>query len=63
MIFVETLTIDRMRVIGSNFIRCLLRKHLDCKIITPDKLAYTENLNNLKDIEKNKNYPLLRISW
>jgi dTDP-glucose 4,6-dehydratase len=42
--------------IGSNFIRYLLEKYPDCKIINLDKLTYAGNLNNLKDIENNKNY-------
>jgi len=46
--------------IGSNFIRYLLKKYPDCKIINLDKLTYASNLNNLKDIENNKNYTFVK---
>ena len=42
--------------IGSNFIRYMLKKHRDYKIINLDKLTYAGNLDNLKDIENNPNY-------
>lgn len=42
--------------IGSNFIRYMLGEHPDYKIINLDNLTYAGNLENLKDIEKNKNY-------
>jgi len=42
--------------IGSNFIRFILKKYPDYKIINLDKLTYAGNLNNLKDIEGNANY-------
>lgn len=42
--------------IGSNFIRYILKKHKDYKIINLDKLTYAGNLDNLKDIEDNPNY-------
>ena len=46
--------------IGSNFIRYLLKKYPDCKIINLDKLTYAGNLDNLKDIENNKNYTFVK---
>ncbi|MDO8724824.1 MAG: dTDP-glucose 4,6-dehydratase [Candidatus Methanoperedens sp.] len=42
--------------IGSNFIRHMLNKYPDYKIINLDKLTYAGNPDNLKDIEKNNNY-------
>jgi dTDP-glucose 4,6-dehydratase len=46
--------------IGSNFIRYLLEKYPGCKIINLDKLTYAGNLNNLKNIENNKNYTFVK---
>ncbi|MFA6339068.1 MAG: dTDP-glucose 4,6-dehydratase [Candidatus Paceibacterota bacterium] len=42
--------------IGSNFIRHILSKYPDVKIVNFDKLTYSGNLNNLKDISKDKRY-------
>ncbi|MBU2567611.1 MAG: dTDP-glucose 4,6-dehydratase [Elusimicrobia bacterium] len=42
--------------IGSNFIRYILDVYQDAEILNYDKLTYSGNLDNLKDIEKNKNY-------
>ncbi|MFH0763958.1 MAG: dTDP-glucose 4,6-dehydratase [Candidatus Omnitrophota bacterium] len=42
--------------IGSNFIRHILGKYDDYKIVNLDELTYCGNLDNLKDVEKNKNY-------
>lgn len=41
---------------GSNFIRYVLHKYPDYKIVNIDKLTYAGNLENLRDIEKNPNY-------
>jgi dTDP-glucose 4,6-dehydratase len=46
--------------IGSNFIRYMLKKYPHYKIINLDKLTYAGNLDNLKDIEKNRNYKFIR---
>jgi len=46
--------------IGSNFIRHMLVKYPNYEIINLDKLTYAGNLNNLKDLEKNKKYSLLK---
>lgn len=42
--------------IGSNFIRYMLNKHPDYKIINLDALTYAGNLENLKDLKDNSRY-------
>jgi len=42
--------------IGSNFILYWLKNHPQDLIVNLDKLTYAGNLENLKDIENNKNY-------
>ncbi|MCK5059907.1 MAG: dTDP-glucose 4,6-dehydratase [Candidatus Pacebacteria bacterium] len=42
--------------IGSNFVRFLLSKHPKVKIVNFDKLTYSGNLDNLKDVCKDKRY-------
>ena len=46
--------------IGSNFILYWLKKHSKDIIINLDKLTYAGNLENLKSIEKNKNYTFVK---
>ncbi|MFH1779295.1 MAG: dTDP-glucose 4,6-dehydratase [Candidatus Omnitrophota bacterium] len=46
--------------IGSNFIRHILNKNPDYKVVNLDKLTYAGNLDNLKDIEKNPNYIFIK---
>lgn len=46
--------------IGSNFIKLMLEKHLDYKIINIDALTYAGNLENLKDIVNNPNYTFIK---
>ncbi|OGW54591.1 MAG: dTDP-glucose 4,6-dehydratase [Nitrospirae bacterium RIFCSPLOWO2_02_42_7] len=46
--------------IGSNFIRYMIKKYPDYKIINLDKLTYAGNLDNLKDIEDHPNYTFVR---
>lgn len=46
--------------IGSNFIRYILKKYPDYKIVNLDKLTYAGNLNNLKGVEKNPNYSFVK---
>ena len=46
--------------IGSNFIRYILNKYPEYKIINLDKLTYCGNLENLKDIENNPNYKFVK---
>ena len=46
--------------IGSNFIRYLLKKNPNYEIINLDKLTYAGNLDNLRDIKKNKRHRLVK---
>ena len=46
--------------IGSNFIRFLLQKDSKAEIVNLDKLTYAGNLDNLRDIEKNKRYRFVK---
>ena len=47
--------------IGSNFVKLMLEKHLDYKIINIDALTYAGNLENLKDIDGNPNYEFIKV--
>lgn len=42
--------------IGSNFIKMMLEKHLDYRIVNVDALTYAGNLENLSDISNHPNY-------
>lgn len=46
--------------IGSNFIRHMLDVHPDLEIINYDILTYAGNLDNLKDIDKQPRYTLIK---
>ena len=46
--------------IGSNFIRLILNKYPDYKIINLDKLTYCGNLDNLRDLENNSRYRFVK---
>ncbi len=46
--------------IGSNFIMHILNKYKDYFIVNLDKLTYAGNMDNLKGIEKNKNYKFVK---
>ncbi|OGM57537.1 dTDP-glucose 4,6-dehydratase [Candidatus Woesebacteria bacterium RIFCSPHIGHO2_12_FULL_46_16] len=46
--------------IGSNFIRHMLGKYPDYKIVNYDKLTYAGNLDNLRDIELDPNYKFVK---
>lgn len=46
--------------IGSNFIRYMLKKYPNYKIVNLDKLTYAGNLDNLKDVEDNDNYKFVK---
>lgn len=46
--------------IGSNFIRYILKKYPNYKIINLDLLTYAGNLENLRDIENSKNYKFIK---
>lgn len=42
--------------IGSNFVLYMLKKYNDVKIVNIDALTYAGNLENLKEVENNKNH-------
>lgn len=46
--------------IGSNFIAYLLNMNNDFRVVNIDKLTYAGNLENLKSVEKNKNYTFVK---
>lgn len=46
--------------IGSNFVKHMLKKHPDYKIINVDALTYAGNLENLKDIAEKDNYSFIK---
>jgi len=46
--------------IGSNFVRYMLNKYPDYRIINVDALTYAGNLENLSDIKNNKNYVFIK---
>ncbi|OGK13413.1 dTDP-glucose 4,6-dehydratase [Candidatus Roizmanbacteria bacterium RIFCSPLOWO2_01_FULL_38_12] len=46
--------------IGSNFIRYWLEEHDEDEIINFDKLTYAGNLENLKEVQENPNYSLVK---
>lgn len=45
---------------GSHFIKHILKKYPEYKIINYDKLTYAGNLNNLKEVEDNTNYQFVQ---
>ena len=46
--------------IGSCFVRHMLNKHPDYKIINLDALTYAGNIENLDDIKNNPNYTFIK---
>ncbi len=46
--------------IGSNFVKFMLKKHPDLKIINVDKLTYAGTLENLNDVEDNKKHKFIK---
>ncbi|MEK6818537.1 MAG: dTDP-glucose 4,6-dehydratase [Nanoarchaeota archaeon] len=46
--------------IGSNFINYMVKKYADYLFINVDKLTYSGNLNNLKELEYAKNYQFIK---
>lgn len=46
--------------IGSNFVKIMLEKYPEYKIINIDALTYAGNLENLKDIKSNENYTFIK---
>ena len=47
--------------IGSNFVKLMLEKHPEYKIINIDSLTYAGNLENLKDIDGSSNYEFIKV--
>ena len=46
--------------IGSNFIHYILRKYPKAKIVNLDKLTYSGNLDNLRELARDKRYTFVR---
>ncbi|MBI5731779.1 MAG: dTDP-glucose 4,6-dehydratase [Candidatus Magasanikbacteria bacterium] len=46
--------------IGSNFVRYMLKKYPDYRMVNYDKLTYAGNLDNLRDVENNPNYKFVQ---
>ncbi|MBN1526878.1 MAG: dTDP-glucose 4,6-dehydratase [Candidatus Omnitrophica bacterium] len=46
--------------IGSNFIRHILNKYADYRVVNLDKLTYCGNPDNLKDVEGNNRYSFVK---
>ena len=46
--------------IGSNFIKYMLNKYDDYRVVNLDLLTYAGNLENLKDVEDNPNYRFVK---
>jgi len=46
--------------IGSNFIKYILGKYRDYRVINLDKLTYCGNRESLKDVERHKNYKFVK---
>ena len=46
--------------IGSNFIRLILKKYPDYKVVNLDIQNYAGNPNNLKDVEDNPQYGFIK---
>jgi len=47
--------------IGSNFVKLMLEKHPDYKVVNIDALTYAGNLENLKDIDYKPNYEFIKV--
>lgn len=46
--------------IGSNFVRYMLHRYPDCRILVYDKLTYAGNLDNLLDVQDSPRYAFVR---
>ncbi len=46
--------------IGSNFVRYMLEKHADYRVVVYDKLTYAGNLQNLLDVDDDPRYTFVR---
>lgn len=60
MVEIKILVTGGAGFIGSNFIRHILINYPESGIINLDKLTYSGNLDNLKDIEKNPRYEFVK---
>lgn len=47
--------------IGSNFVKLMVNKYLEYKIINIDALTYAGNLGNLKEIDGKPNYEFIKV--
>lgn len=47
--------------IGSNFVKLMLEKYPEYKIINIDALTYAGNLENLEEIDSNPNYEFIKV--
>lgn len=47
--------------IGSNFVKLMLEKYLNYRIINVDALTYAGNLENLKNINNKSNYTFIKV--
>ena len=52
----KTLVTGGAGFIGSNYLHYVVEKYKDEEFVCLDKLTYAGNYNNIKDLEKNKNY-------
>jgi len=46
--------------IGSNFVKLMMKKNPEIKVRVLDKLTYAGRIENLKEVEKNKNFEFLK---
>ena len=46
--------------IGSNFVRCILNKYPDYRVVVYDKLTYAGNLDNLRDVAEDPRYTFVQ---
>ena len=58
--FMRLLITGGLGFIGSNFIRYVLSKHPDHRIVNLDAMTYAANPANLKDIENDRRYTFVR---